>query len=88
MATLTVTNTELEVSTFKEKYKVSFPLFSDKDLSITRALHAQDQGTPHFIVLKRESGDRAQVVYTRTGAFDDPKAFCDAILKRSGLEKE
>ena len=82
------TNTEMEVATFKEKYKVRFPLFADKDLSITRALHAQDEGTPHFIVFRKEPGQQAQVVYTRTGAFDDPKAFYDAIVKRSGLRKE
>ncbi len=81
-------NTEMEVATFKEKYKVRFPLFPDKDLTITRALHAQDEGTPHFIVFRREPGDRAEVVYSRTGAFDDPKAFYDTILKSSGLRKE
>ena len=81
-------NTALEVTAFKEKYEVKFPLFPDKDLSITRALQAQDEGTPHFIVIRMDSGDRARVVYTRTGAFEDPKAFYDMILQRSGLNKE
>jgi hypothetical protein len=81
-------NTELEVSTFKEKYNVRFPLFADKDLSITRALQAYDEGTPHFIVIKMEPGNRVRIVHTRTGAFEDPKAFYDAILERSGLRKE
>ena len=81
-------NTELEVSTFREKYKVKFPLFADNDLSITRALKAQNEGTPHFIVIKMEPGDGAKVVHTSTGAFEDPKAFYDIILERSGLGKE
>ncbi len=80
-------NTVLEVATFKDKYKVKFPLFPDNDLSITKALQAQDEGTPHFIVIKMAQGDRAQVVYTFTGAFEDPKAFYDVILERSGLKK-
>jgi hypothetical protein len=81
-------NTELEVSTFKEEYKVKFPLFADNDLSITRALQAENEGTPHFIVIKMEPGDRVTVVHTSTGAFEDPKAFYDTILERSGLRKE
>ena len=81
-------NTELEVSTFKEKYQVRFPLFADKDLTITRALRADKEGTPHFIVIKMDPGDRVMVVHTTTGAFQDPKAFYDVILERSGLRKE
>lgn len=80
-------NTALEVATFKEKYEVKFPLFPDHDLSITRALGAQDEGTPHFIVIKVEPGDRVQVVYTSTGTFEDPKAFHDVIIERCGLKK-
>jgi hypothetical protein len=81
-------NTALEVATFKEKYKVQFPLFPDKDLSITRALQAQDEGTPHFIVIKMAPGDQMQVVHTFTGAFEDPKVFYEVILERSRLRKE
>ena len=81
-------NTALEVSTFKERYRVKFPLFPDKDLLITKALQAQDEGTPHFIVIKMAPGERAQVVHTFTGAFEDPKAFYDVILEHSGLRKE
>jgi len=81
-------NTALEVATFKEKYKVQFPLFPDNDLSITRALRAQDEGTPHFIVIKMAPGDQMQVVHTLTGAFEDPKVFYDVILECSGLRKE
>ena len=81
-------NTALEVATFKEMFKVKFPLFPDNDLSITRALQAQDEGTPHFIVIKRAPGDRVEVVHTFTGAFEDPKAFYDVILEHSGLRKE
>ena len=81
-------NTALEVATFKEKYKVQFPLFPDNDLSITRALRAQDEGTPHFIVIKMAPGDQTQVVHTLTGAFEDPKVFYDVILECSGLRKE
>jgi len=80
-------NTVLEVATFKEKYKVKFPLFPDNDLSITKALQAQDEGTPHFIVIKMAQGDKVQVVHSYTGAFEDPKAFYDVILESSGLKK-
>ncbi len=81
-------NTDLEVSTFKDKYKVKFPLFADKDLSITRALHAAEEGTPHFIVIKLGPGKGGKFVHTSTGVFEDPKAFYDLILERSGLKKE
>lgn len=82
------TNTELEVATFRDKYKVRFPLFADKDLSICRALHASEEGTPHFIVIRKYPAGRATVVHTSTGAFEDPKAYHDIILERSGLNKE
>jgi len=81
-------NTELEVSTFKEKYKVKFPIFADKDLSVTRALQAADEGTPHFIVIRMDQGGQVTVVHTSTGAFEDPKAFHEVILERAGLKKE
>lgn len=82
-------NTELEVSTFKDKYKVKFPMFADKDLSITRALQAADEGTPHFIVIQLDHpGRRVAVVHTSTGAFEDAQAFHKMILERSGLKKE
>jgi hypothetical protein len=81
-------NTELEVSTFKEKYKVRFPMFPDKDLSVTRALQAANEGTPHFIVIRIYPGGHVTVVHTSTGAFEDPKAFHDVILERAGLKKE
>jgi hypothetical protein len=80
-------NTALEVAAFKEKYKVRFPLFPDNDLAITRALGAQDEGTPHFIVIKMEPDGGVTVVHTSTGAFEDPKAFHDAIIERCGLKK-
>jgi hypothetical protein len=81
-------NTALEVSAFKEKYDVKFPLFPDKDLAITRALEAEDEGTPYFIVINMAPGKRVRVVYTKTGAFEDAKAFHDTILVRSGLKEE
>lgn len=80
-------NTALEVAAFKEKYEVKFPLFPDNDLSITRALQAQDEGTPHFIVIKMTPGGGARVVYTSTGTFEDPDAFYEVIIERSGLKK-
>ncbi len=81
-------NTALEVATFRGKYKVPFPMFPDKDLSIIRALNAQDASTPHFIVVKMEEGGRGRVVTTLTGTFEDPKAFYNHIIQRSGLKKE
>ena len=81
-------NTALEVATFKEMFKVKFPLFPDNDLSVIKALQARDEGTPHFIVIKIAPGARVEVVHRFTGAFEDPKAFYDVILECSGLRKE
>ena len=81
-------NTELEVSTFREKYKVKFPMFADRDLTVTRALQAENEGTPHFIVIRMDPGDQMTVVHTSTGAFEDPRAFHEVIIERAGLKKE
>jgi peroxiredoxin len=77
-------NTVLEVDTFKEKYNVPFPLFSDPDFKIHEEL--EEVRTPYFFVVKIKKNRTLEVVYSEEGAFGEAEAFLQLILKASGLK--
>ena len=77
-------NTVLEVNTFKEKYKVSFPLFPDEHFNIHKELG--EVRTPYFIVVKIKKDRSLEVIYSEEGAFGEAEAFLQLILKLSGIK--
>jgi len=79
-------NSPIEVDTFKEKYNIEFPLFSDKNQSIVKALRADRHSTPHFMVFEFIPGEDVRLTHERAGGFDDSQDFLTTILERSGLE--
>lgn len=81
-----VTNTAYEVGAYKERYKVPFPLFPDKEVVITEQLGVR--GTPTFIGVKLNDGGRHQRFHFSEGGFADPQQFLNGIVERSGLQKE
>ena len=77
-------NTDLEVDTFRKGFDIEFPLFSDPDLSIYKALAGA--GTPGFIGCKKD-GDKLNVIFFRkSGGFKDESEFLDNLIDRSGLK--
>ena len=77
-------NSVLEVNTFKEKYKVPFPLFPDQDFRIHKDLG--EVRTPYFFVVRIKKDRTLEVVYSEEGAFGEAEMFLQRILKASGLK--
>lgn len=81
-----VGNSPYEVNSFKEKYKVPFPLFSDQRMEIAKMLGVR--GTPTFIGVKiHRKGFQEQFNFGE-GGFQDTRQFLSEIVKLSGLEEE
>jgi len=78
-------NSSFEVSFFKEKYDIQFPLFSDGDFIIHKQIN--EVRTPHFIGLKINPNKDIEIFYSQTGEISDPKTFIDALIKKSKKSK-
>ena len=76
-------NTNFEVDFFRKKYEVPFPLFSDEDYTIHKAMG--EVRTPYFIGVRLKGDGSTEVFYSKLGGFGDPKDFLDLMVKSSGL---
>jgi peroxiredoxin len=76
-------NSDFEVNFFRKKYEVPFPLFSDEDYSIHKALG--EVRTPYFIGVKLKSDGSSEVFYSKLGAFKDANEFLKKMITLSGL---
>ena len=73
-----------EVGLFKEKYRVPFPLFADKESRAGGSLVVP--GTPTFIAARIKKKGTAERFYLYLGSFEHPSQFLADIVKRSGIE--
>lgn len=73
------TNSQFEVTLYKGKFKVPFPLFSDPDGSITAAFGAQN--TPHFFIFKRTASGHWTEVVNVLNQYDEVKTYVNDILE-------
>jgi thiol-disulfide isomerase/thioredoxin len=76
-------NSAYEVSAYKERYQVPFPLFPDEDMEITEKLGVK--GTPTFIGVKVDGKGNQKQVYFGEGGFQDNQKFLTEIIRLSGL---
>jgi peroxiredoxin len=76
-------NSPLEVTAFKEKHEVPFPLFPDEDFSIHKALG--EVRTPYFIAIKINKDRTNEIIYSELGSFGLAENFLQIILRNSGL---
>jgi peroxiredoxin len=77
-------NTPSEVDTFRKRYDIRFPLFSDESFTVHEAVG--EVRTPYFFVLKMTPDRSNKVVYSRVGSVQDPGRFLDTILKEAGIK--
>ncbi|MHB9099670.1 MAG: TlpA family protein disulfide reductase [Syntrophales bacterium] len=84
MIGIAVTNGTYEVDSYRERYKVPFPLIPDKDTEISQKLGVK--GTPTFIGLKVNGKGFQERFYFGEGGFEDPRQFLAKIIKLSGLK--
>lgn len=74
-------NSNFEVTFFKGKYDIRFPLFPDADYAIHKQI--KEVRTPHFFGLTITQNGTIDVFYSRTGEISDPEKFIDTVLKQS-----
>ncbi len=78
-------NSVFEVKSFKEKYRVPFPLFPDEDLAIARLLDVH--GTPTFIGVGRGKDGSRKRIYFHEGGFSDPQELLGELTRAYGPER-
>ena len=80
-----VKNTPSEVEYFKNKYQVPFPLFSDEDQSVYKAMGKVK--LPYFIWVKLHEDGSPEVFYGKLGKMGKkPDDFLEHMLKLAGYE--
>jgi hypothetical protein len=73
------------INFFREKFKVPYPLFTDKTLEIHKLIG--EPKVPFFIGLKLKSGGKKDIFYTRLGPVEGSASeFLQLIMKKSGLK--
>ena len=78
-----VGNTSYEVGTFKKKYSVPFPLFTDADFIIHKMIG--EVRTPYFIGVKLNPDGSHQVIYSKLGEMEGVDQFLATMMRLSGL---
>jgi len=81
-----VGNSLYEVNSFRERYRVPFPLIPDQSMEIAELLGVR--GTPTFIVVKLDGKELQEQIYFGEGGFQDTRQFLAEIIKSAGLEAE
>jgi peroxiredoxin len=79
-----VGNNPYEVSLFKKRYQIPFPLFPDADFSIHKKLG--EVRTPYFVVIRIKPDGSHRVVYSRLASFGDPEQFLASVIKLTDLK--
>lgn len=76
-----VGNSDFEVKVFREKYAVPYPLFSDPDFIINKALG--EVRTPFFYVVNKDAQKGMLVAHTWLGQLDSIEDFLDQVVATS-----
>jgi peroxiredoxin len=77
-------NNPYEVSLFKKRYQIPFPLFPDADFTIHKKLG--EVRTPYFVVIRIKPDGSYRVVYSRLASFGDPEQFLASVIKLTDLK--
>ena len=77
-------NNDAEVNVYKDTFKVPFPLFTDDDFAVHKALGQVK--TPYFIGVTIHQDGSHEVFYSELGAFKKADDFLKLMVKLSGLK--
>ncbi|MDA8407223.1 MAG: TlpA disulfide reductase family protein [Deltaproteobacteria bacterium] len=75
-------NTPYEVSVFKKKFNVSFPLIADDNFLVQKAL-SENIRTPTFLVGKLMMDGKFKIVFTKVGAIKNAGEFLKEVVTAS-----
>jgi len=75
---------QFEVDKFREKFKVSFPLFADPNMEVAGKLGVR--ATPYFIVAKRNEKGILEKFYVYPGPIESAPQFIADIVSRAGIK--
>ncbi len=78
-------DTHEKIASFKEEYKVSFPLFPDKDMSIYEQLAAT--ATPTLIGIKLLENGNPSILFRKAGSIGEVSWFIDFLIDMARLDK-
>lgn len=78
-----VGNSLYEVSIFRKKYEINFPLFPDSDFSIHKAVG--EVRTPYFIGVRIMKDGSHSIIYSKLGEIGDVDKFLSLIVRLSGI---
>jgi protein-disulfide isomerase len=84
MIGIAVTNGTYEVDSYRERYKVPFPLIPDQSMDISQKFGVK--GTPTFIGFTVNGKGSPERFYFREGGFEDTEQFLAKIVELSGLK--
>ncbi|WP_243438435.1 peroxiredoxin family protein [Fundidesulfovibrio soli] len=76
-------NSEFEVAIYRDKFKVDFPLFHDKDFAAYKAMG--QVGTPFYYILSR-GPNGFTIVDESLGCMTSPQAFLDSVQAKTGAK--
>ncbi|MFO7914030.1 MAG: TlpA disulfide reductase family protein [Desulfotignum sp.] len=76
-------NSAFEVTFFKKKYDIEFPLFPDEDFRLHKQIG--EVNTPHFFGLRLMENEKTDLFFSRSGEIEDVKKFLQTLLKESGI---
>lgn len=79
---LGVANSQFEVDHFRDTYDIAFPLFTDEDKTMFRALAGE--GTPTFIGCRLRGGERPVIVLRQNGGFASSATFLQELIDKGG----
>lgn len=76
-------NSDFEIDFFRKQYGIKFPLFSDGEFLIHKAIG--EVRTPYFIAIKINKNGTHKVVYSKLGGIENADEFMKIVKGFSGL---
>jgi thiol-disulfide isomerase/thioredoxin len=77
-------NSDFEIDFFRKQYGIKFPLFSDGDFLVHKAIG--EVRTPYFIAIKINKNGTHKVVYSKLGGIENPDEFLKTVKSFSGIK--